>query len=185
MPGVIVADGKMVGLPIAVASPVDLGRLIREVEAIDSTMSQEALRTGAQPTALPKLSELLNQTVELNKLNLLQPIERKLLLQFLMSIRERAPRLHMSFSADPSPQFSAKLTSWLRENIHPLVLLTFGLQPNIGAGSVVRTTNKYFDFSLGKALAKDRDMLMKQLREAIATGKTVPATPEEPAKAAI
>jgi hypothetical protein len=177
------AEGKMVGLPIAVASPVDLGRLIREIDSIDSTLSQEALRSGAQPTALPKLSELLTQTVELNKLNLLNPSDRKLLIQFLMSIREKAPRLHMSFSADPSTQFSAKLTSWLRENIHPLVLITFGLQPNIGAGTVVRTTNKYFDFSLGQALAKNRTMLMAQLREAIAQQKTEAAQPVvEPAE---
>jgi hypothetical protein len=176
-----VAEGQMRGLPISVASPVDLGRLIRELEAVDSDMSQAALRGGSEPTALPKLSELLAQTVELNKLDLLQPAQRKLLLQFLVSIRERAPRLHMSFSADPSTQFSAKLTSWLREQVHPLVLITFGLQPNIGAGCVVRTTNKYFDFSLGAALTKNRSLVMKSLRDAItdkAPANTgVPTTP--------
>jgi hypothetical protein len=161
-----VAEGKMVGLPISVASPVDLGRLIREVEALDGELSQRAIRQE-QVTSLPKLSELLNQTIELNKLDLLQPAQRKLLLQFLVSIRDRAPRLHMSFSADPSPQFSEQLTSWLREKIHPLVLITYGLQPNIGAGCVVRTT-KYFDFSLGAALTKNRDLVMSSLREAIA-----------------
>ncbi|MBC7581635.1 hypothetical protein H7097_02070 [Aeromicrobium sp.] len=160
------SDAKMVGLPILVASPVDLGRMIREAEAIDSTLSQESLR-GADVTVVPKMSELLSQTVEMNKLNLIQSNDRKLLVQFLTSTRDKAPRLHMSFSADPSPQFSAKLTSWLRENIHPLVLITIGLQPNIGAGSVVRTTNKYFDFSLGKALTKNRTMLMTQLRQAV------------------
>jgi F0F1-type ATP synthase delta subunit len=162
-----VADGKMVGLPISVASPVDLGRVLRELEAIDSTLNQSAIR-GEQVQALPKMSEMLNQVVELNKLDLLQETHRKLLAQFLVSIRERAPRLHMSFSVDPSPQFSEKLTAWLREKIHPLVLITFGLQPNIGAGCVMRTTNKYFDFSLGAALTKNRDLVMKSLREAIA-----------------
>ena len=158
----------MTGLPIALTSPVDLGRLIRETEALDNELSQAELRTGQSPRELPKMSELLSQTVELNKLDLLKSDDRKLMLQFLVSIRDRAPRLHMSFSADPSPQFIAKLTSWLRENVHPLVLITLGLQPNIGAGTVVRTTNKYFDFSLGKALAKNRSMLMKQLRQAVA-----------------
>lgn len=177
----------MIGLPITVASPVDLGRLIREIEALDSNLSQNELRTGAASTVLPKTSELLSQTVELNKLNLLQTADRKLLIQFLSSIRDRAPRLHMSFSADPSVQFSAKLTAWLRENVHPLVLITVGLQPNIGAGTIVRTTNKYFDFSLGKALGKNRTMLMAQLREAIAkqpkASTPAPVAPE-PAEAA-
>jgi F0F1-type ATP synthase delta subunit len=113
------------------------------------------------------MSEMLSQTVELNKLDLLHPDQRKLLMQFLVSIRDRAPRVHMSFSADPSPQFSEKLTSWLRDKIHPLVLITFGLQPSIGAGCVMRTTNKYFDFSLGASLTKNRDLVMKSLREAI------------------
>lgn len=170
----------MVGLPITVASPVDLGRVIRELEAIDSTMSQSAIR-GEQTPALPKMSEMLNQVVELNKLDLLQGDHRKLLLQFLVSIRDRAPRLHMSFSADPSPQFSEKLTAWLREKIHPLVLVTFGLQPNIGAGCVMRTTNKYFDFSLGAALNKNRELVMKSLRDAIAQPlATEPAAPVMP-----
>jgi F0F1-type ATP synthase delta subunit len=157
----------MVGLPVKVASPVDLGRLIRELDALNNVLSQETLRTKQPPTSLPKMSELLAQTVELNKLDLLQETHRQQLTQFLVSIRERAPKLHMSFSADPSPQFSEKLTSRLREQIHPLVLITFGLQPNIGAGCVIRTTNKYFDLSLGTVLAKNREVMMKNLREAI------------------
>ncbi|HWT56115.1 MAG TPA: hypothetical protein VN031_03745 [Candidatus Microsaccharimonas sp.] len=176
------AESKMVGLPVAVSSPVDLGRLIRELEAIDNALNQNAIRTNQTATALPKMSELLTQTVELNKLNLLQTTDRTLLMQFLVSVRERAPRLHMSFSADPSPQFSEKLTSYLREQIHPLALVTFGLQPNIGAGCVLRTTNKYFDFSLGAALNQKRDVVMQTLREAIAqplaTDPPVPAQPQ-------
>jgi hypothetical protein len=160
------AEAKMIGLPISIVSPVDLGRVIRELEAIESFVSQAALRH--EQVALPKMSEYLIQTIEVNKLDLLQAHDRKLLLQFLVSIRERAPRVHMSFSADPSPQFSQKLTHWLREQVHPLVLVTFGLQPNIGAGCVMRTTNKYFDFSLGASLNKNRDLVMKSLREAIA-----------------
>lgn len=177
------AERRMVGLPILVASPVDLGRLIREVDTLDGSLNQEKVRTGAAPTALPKTSELLSQTIELNKLNLLQTADRKSLAQFLVSIRDHAPRLHMSFSADPSVQFSAKLTSWVRENIHPLALITIGLQPNIGAGTVLRTTNKYFDFSLGKSLAKNRTLLMTQLRESIATQPKAATTTAAPAPA--
>jgi hypothetical protein len=173
----------MVGLPISVASPVDLGRIIRELDAVDNALNQSAIR-HEEVTELPKMSELLNQTVELNKLNLLQDSDRKLLMQFLVSIRDRAPRLHMSFSADPSPQFSEKLTAWLREKVHPLVLVTFGLQPSIGAGCVLRTTNKYFDFSLGASLTKNRDLVMQSLREAIAQPlATEPAVAEVPAVA--
>lgn len=174
-------EGKLVGLPILIASPVDLGRLIRELEAIDSTLNQSAIRQ--EQVSLPKTSEYLAQTVDLNKLDLLQPSHRKLLMQFLVSTRERAPRIHMSFSADPSPQFSEKLTSFLREQIHPLVLVTFGLQPSVGAGCVVRTTNKYFDFSLRASLMKNRDLVMKSLREAIDQPVASDAPVPEPEKA--
>ena len=53
--------------------------------------------------------------------------------------------------------------TWLRREIHPLVLMTVGLQPNIGAGCIVRTTNKYFDFSLRQDFANKRDLLQAAL----------------------
>jgi hypothetical protein len=59
----------------------------------------------------------------------------------------------------------AKLTAWLRTNIHPTLLITVGLQPGIGAGCVVRTANKYFDLSLGKSFVKKRELLMQRLRD--------------------
>jgi hypothetical protein len=59
-----------------------------------------------------------------------------------------APLLHMSFSAEPSPVFMNKLIAYVRENIHPLALIQVGLQPTIGAGFMLRTTNKYYDYIL-------------------------------------
>lgn len=171
---------KMVGLPVSVASPVDLGRLIRELEAIDNSLTQLSVRGGGGEVKMPQTSQLLDQTVELNKLNLLQESDRKLLKQFLQGIRQRSPRLHMSFGADPSPKFIETLTQWLRTNVHPLVLLTIGLQPNIGAGCVVRTTNKYFDFSLGKHLGENRELLMSKLG---AVSSSTPEVAEAPAEA--
>ena len=64
----------------------------------------------------------------------------------------------MSFSADPSVTFLTKLMTWLRQEIHPQVLLTVGLQPTIGAGCILRTTNRYFDFSLRQDFANKRTM---------------------------
>ncbi|HYH36035.1 MAG TPA: hypothetical protein VD706_00875, partial [Candidatus Saccharimonadales bacterium] len=93
--------------------------------------------------------------------------------------KQRSPVLHISFSADPSPTFTEKLMTWLREEIHPLVLLSVGLQPTIGAGCIVRTTNKQFDLSLREDFLKKRELLLSQLRSA-------PAAPAEtPEKAAV
>lgn len=154
---------KALQLPVLVVSPTDVGRLIRELEQIDDGLLQLGLRAGGDQVKMPKTSRLMDQAVAENKLNLLQKPDRVVLLQFLTTVRKHSPVMHMSFSADPSPLFLEKLVSWLRQEVHPLVLVTIGLQPNIGAGCIVRTVNKQFDFSLRQDFANKRDLLLKQL----------------------
>jgi hypothetical protein len=160
-----------VGLPLSVISQVDIGRILREIESINNAIEQQQLRAPQAAVQLPKPSILLDQTIELNKINMANPQDRKNLVEFLQIVKLQAPLLHISFSADPSTHFVEDLTFWLRKEIHPLVLLTIGLQPNLGAGCVVRTTNRYFDLSLRQHFFKSRDLLMQKLREAQADGK--------------
>lgn len=157
------AVDRVLSLPVPVVSPADVGRLIRELELIDNTLLQLGLRPPADQIKMPPTSRLMDQTVERNKLNLLQATDRALLQRFLVAIRAKAPVLHMSFSTDPSPAFTEKLMVWLRIEIHPEMLLTVGLQPTIGAGCVVRTNNKYFDFSLRQDFIKKRQLLLDKL----------------------
>lgn len=161
-------------LPVSVVGPVDLGRLIRELESLDNELMQQELRAGTE-VKLPKTSKLLDQTIQLNKTDLLKPEARKQLQQVLTKLRDTAPVLHISFSADPAPLFIEKIMTWLRTEIDPLVLLTVGEQPNIGAGCVVRTTNKYFDFSLREHFMKQRELLMESLK--LGSGTIVPPRP--------
>jgi G3E family GTPase len=102
--------------------------------------------------------------VQLNKLDLAQPGHRAALRQFLASVKASSPVLHLSFSADPAPAFLEKLMAWLRREIHPALLVTIGLQPTIGAGCLLRTTNKYFDFSLRQRFADKRQLLQAALQ---------------------
>jgi len=164
---------KFAGLPLSVVGPVDLGRLLREIETIDNALLELELRKPGSEAKLPKTSKLMDELVELNKLNLLQAADRADLKKFLEAVKQQAPVLHISFSADPTPSFLQRLMKYIRQEIHPLALVTVGLQPNIGAGCVVRTANKYFDFSLGKRLAGNRELLMSKLREHV----TAPAAP--------
>ena len=149
-------------LPVGVVGMIDLGRLIRELERLEAAMTSDKIRTGAD-VQLPKLSALMDQLAETNKLDLRDPHARKSLLEFLKLLRKEAPKIHMSFSADPSPLFIQRLVTWLRQEVHPLLLLQVGLQPNMGAGCVVRTTNKYFDFSLRNRFHDRRELLAQQL----------------------
>jgi hypothetical protein len=152
-------------LPLLVAGPIDVGRLLREVRAIDEFLMQTAIRAAGTQPSMPKASRLMEEITQLNRLNLLVEADRKRLIEFLQVVKDRAPVLHISFSADPSPLFVQKIMTWLRTEIHPLVLISIGLQPNIGAGCVVRTSNRFFDFSLKERFEQNRHLLIKQLAE--------------------
>ena len=156
-------DKGYLSLPIQATGRVDIGRLLREVEQIDSFLKQAAIREPGTSLKMPKTSRLLDEFASSNKLNLLQDEDRSRVLNFLIMVRAKAPLLHMSFSVDPAPAFVQKLITWLRAEIHPLVLLQIGLQPNIGAGCVVRGTSKYFDFSLREHFKKQRPLLIEKL----------------------
>ncbi len=163
-------------LPVSVASRVDVGRLLREVQSIDAFLKQSAIREPGSPVKMPKTSRLFDETLQINKINVLHDDERIKLSAFLTDVRTHAPTMHMSFSADPSPAFTQRLITWIRAELHPTVLLQVGLQPNIGAGCVVRTTNKYFDLSLRSRFKENGEMLSNMMKE---------ATTDKPAEAPV
>jgi F0F1-type ATP synthase delta subunit len=153
-------------LPVSVIGRVDIGRLQREVEALLNFIQQSAIRQPGTQPKLPKTSRLLDEIIQANKINVLLEDDCKKLLKFLQDAYKHAPVMHISFGADPSPLFTQKLVTWLRTEIHPQILLQIGLQPNIGAGCIVRTTNKYFDFSLRQRFTEKRALLSQALKEA-------------------
>jgi len=150
-------------LPIQITSRVEVGRLLREVEQVDDFLKQGAVREPGTAVKMPKTSRLLDELVEVNNMNLLHDDDRARVWSFLIAVKTKAPLLHMSFGADPAPAFVQKLMTWLRKEIHPLLLLEVGLQPNIGAGCVVRGTSAYFDFSLREHFKKQRPLLLTKL----------------------
>lgn len=162
---------KMTGIPREVVGPGDLGRLRRELEEVNEKLIQAKLRKQDDNAALPPMSSLLDKTVALNRLDMHDESDRLALGQFLTAIGQQAPVLHVSFSADPSPLFTQKLVSWLRKEIHPLVLLTVGIQPTLAAGCIIRTRNKYFDFSLRQHLLKQTEVLVTKIREVNTAGE--------------
>lgn len=154
-------------IPLAVVSQVDVGRLLRELDALDTFLRSAEMRQAGTATQLPKTSKLFDELLTINKLNALQQADRDKIHAFLTEVRTHAPRIHMSFSADPSPLFTKRLVTWLRQNIHPLIMLQVGLQPTIGAGAVVRTTNKYFDLSLRRRFEDSKDILLRTIKSSL------------------
>jgi hypothetical protein len=162
-------------LPVMVIGLADLGRLIRELATIDEQLLQLSLRQPGSEVKLPKTTQLMDQLLKLNRLNLLQPEDRAWLKRALDAIRQHAPVMNVSFSVDPSTVVLEKLMIWLRREIHPFLLIGVGLQPNIAAGCIVRTTNKVFDFSLRQNFANKRDLLRQALIETPAAPPSLPA----------
>lgn len=152
-------------LPSLVVGPPDVVRLRRELEALDDFLREAALRKGGTSVELPKLSRMLSTVCEHNKLNLLHEDHRAALKDGLDDMIAHAPVVHVSFAADPSSAFTAKVVSWFRENIDPALLLQIGLQPTIAAGCVVRTPNHYYDFSLRQFFAQQKPLLIEKLEE--------------------
>jgi F0F1-type ATP synthase delta subunit len=162
----------------------EIRRLKRELEALDDYMREAAIREAGKQPSLPRLSRLCEGLAMDNHLNLLQDDHRKSLRAFLLSIEQDAPTIHISFAADPSSAFTAKIVTWLRTSIHPYALLQVGLQPTIAAGCVVRTTNKVFDFSLRERFKQTEQKLIDAFEaEAAVQAKVVAA--EQPAPAAM
>ena len=157
---------EKIALPLSIISPVDVSRVSRELAAYDEYYHQKTLKkTENDDAKLPKTSQLLDNILELNMLDLTDESDRKSLKMFLDFIKEKAPVIHASFSVDPSVRFLEKLMAYLRKEINSSLLLTVGLQPNIGAGLAIRTNNKYFDFSLRQRLESAEDNLIKVIKE--------------------
>lgn len=154
-------------LPIQVTSRVDVARLLREVEQVDGFLKQAAIREPGTSVKLPKTSRQLEELASGNKLNLLLDADRLRLVGFLTAIKSKAPLLHISFSAEPAPVFIQKILTWLRREIHPLLLLHVGLQPSIGAGCTIRGNSLYLDLSLRQYFQKQRPLLLNKLHEGI------------------
>jgi F0F1-type ATP synthase delta subunit len=152
-------------LPAILVGRSDALHLRREFEALQEYLHQAALRKEDPANIkLPKTSRLLDEFVALNKLDLMHRADHERALTILSDLTDHAPQLHISFSAEPSSAFLAKLTLWLRQNIDPTVLVNVGIQPSIAAGCVVRTKNRQFDMSLAKSFKKHRDLLAEELR---------------------
>ncbi len=151
-------------LPASLVSRSDVRRLAQEVEILDNQIIQHARVSNDKP-GLPRLSRILEDIVEVNKLDFNKAADRQKLQQFLLEIKKTAPSLHMSFATEPSALFTGKLVSWLRNEINPLLLLDIGLQPSIAAGCIIRTTNKIIDCSMRQHLLANRPELLRRLRD--------------------
>lgn len=155
-------------LPLKVTSRSDISKSLRELDVVDDFFHQAALR-GSQSQTVPVLSNTLEALAVENGLNLIHPEDRAKLKTFLTRLKAKAPVVHMSFPSEASGEFIMKLLGWFRTEVHPHVVLHIGLQPELAAGCVLRTSNKMFDFSFRHRFEQSKQRLIAALE---AAGKT-------------
>jgi F0F1-type ATP synthase delta subunit len=161
-------------LPDEIISPTDIARLVRETENLDEFFRQSAIHEGGTQQSAPRYSRLLDVVVVANELDLLQSSDRENLLATMKDIAKNAPVVHISFSVEPPNHYVQQIVTWLRANIDGRILVSIGLQPSIGAGCVVRTTNQSFDFSLRRFFDSKKDFFAQKLHEVVGADNTAP-----------
>lgn len=169
-------------LPTGVVSTGDARRLHRDIVALEDTLQAIRIRTNAPVAKLPRLSRSLEAFASTNRLNFLLPEDRHHAAVFMNYVLNKAPVMSISFASEASRKFTTEIVMWLRANFDSEMLLEIGLEPNIAAGCIVRTTNRVYDFSLITHLVEKRPMLMEKLLQT-QDSKVTPTIPLVPAPA--
>ncbi|MBP7807118.1 hypothetical protein KA047_01335 [Candidatus Saccharibacteria bacterium] len=154
------AHSRSLVLPASLYTRADVSRLVREVEDLIASEHGDKLRSGE---ASLQMSRLLQNVSDANVGDDGPPTLQSLK-QALTSVHQKAPVVHLSFAANPSPEFLERVISWFRTEVNPYVLLQIGLQPSIAAGCIIRTPSKYFDLTMRKRFSEKRPVLVEQLR---------------------
>jgi F0F1-type ATP synthase delta subunit len=157
-------DNEKLSLPLSIAQQVDIGRLLYELGLIDEHLNQVAIKEPGKQVVV-KSSAKLSDLVELNNLDLTNKEQRLKLIDWLKGLQKSAKVINVSFGAEASERFVQAIVKWFRTEVDPSCLLIVGLEPTIGAGSVVRTSNKIFNFSLKNRLRVNRGLLLDEIKK--------------------
>ncbi len=157
-------------IPLGVMTKTDVARLVRELDDLEDNLRQAHLHQKPGSTKV-NISQSLRETAHVNNCDLKTVAVRTQLRDNLNALKKSAPVMHISFATSPKVEFLSDIAGWFRREVHPHSLLEVGLQPSIAAGCVLRTTNKYFDFSLRRRLLENNELLTKTLREKLGEGK--------------
>ena len=152
-------------VPDSVTGHSDVSRINRELEKVINNLDQAELRKSEASQLT--LSQSLQDLAKINDIDIQDSAGRAELAKMLSTLQKTAPSIHISLAAEPSPEFTRKLVTWLRKEINPQLLLEIGLQPTIAAGCIIRTNSKYFDCSMRQHLLSHKDKLVERLKVAV------------------
>lgn len=157
-------DGSQLQIPTSIVTMQDIGRLQRELSAINDFFNASTNRRAGQQASLPKTTADLENLARKYGCNLLLQDDRTRLGQELAGIRAQAVAIDISFAAIPSKLFLQKILAWFRANIDQNIVINVGHQPSIASGCIVRTSSHTYDLSFGNKLAKAKPTLIELFR---------------------
>lgn len=179
-------------LTLDIVGQSELNHLDRELTNLNDFFASAKNRESGSNVTPPATTHLLDDLAKLNKLSLLESADRRQLGKQLKELIAKAPKLSIAFAVDPPPRVVQTILNWMRENLNPNILLQVGLQPNIGAGCVIRTPSREFDLSMREHLedsSKDLASLIQQAAAKLPSqtaasqpspAATIPAMPIQP-----
>ena len=101
--------------------------------------------------------------LQINDIDIKNGEDRSRLLHDARHLKNTAPVIHVTFAASADNDELTKIVDWVRRSVHPMAVLTVGLQPSLIGGAYVRTTNKVFDMSIRTQLASGRQIIKQDL----------------------
>lgn len=155
-------------LPKTVISRIDLAKLVREFEEVDSLLEMQKVRNHSSGQdqskyVLPNISQALEDLLSLNQVDINNDQVRVLFKEKLGHVKDKAPIIHMTFACQAEPESLQYLADWIRQNIHPEALISVGLQPSLIGGVYIRTPNHVHDFSLRSHMQSKKGIILKLL----------------------
>ena len=152
-------------VPASIVTMHDIGKLQRELSAIQTFFTNAAMRKSGGSLGLPGTTTQLDNIAKQYDCNLLQSEDRVSLEKELLNIRHFARPVDISFAGIPSPLFLQKIVTWFRSNIDEDIVLNVGHEPSIAAGCIIRTPHKTYDLSVSHKLSQQRQTLLDLIRQ--------------------
>lgn len=152
-------------LPASVISRVDVSRLVREFEALDNALTSKGVREKANASELemPAQTPQLTAFLDANPVVLENAKDREDYIKQLRLLKKNVHVMNMTFAVVADAESLQQLSAWIRDAIHPQIVLEAHLQPALVAGAYIRSQNHVFDFSVRNALKSKRGELKKEL----------------------
>ncbi len=158
-------EPKKIILPLSIVTTTDVDLVLNEINDLKEYLVQIKIKNSVSEIKLPHTSKSLDNLVGLNHLDLTNLDQVDWLKKMIESLSTKAPVVHIGFSVEPNLLLLEKIVDWFRHNIDSSLLLTVGLQPIIGAGITLRTSNKFFDLSLRNHFNNLTSDLVKLIKE--------------------